>query len=142
MLTVAKRRAVPPCQTRTVPPRSAQNSRPSGAKASAVAKAALSVADGGDWPATAHEATLLLLLLLLPAPLLDAAGEVLAGVDPGGAGVADGDAVEVAGRPRVGLDAGSALLDGVEPQAPTANAQSVIAASSRQPRPATAMLAE
>src|ERR1019366_10179046 len=52
--TVAKVRGAPSCQTRTVPARSVQKSRPSGAKASAVANEAAKPAAGGDCPVTAH----------------------------------------------------------------------------------------
>ena len=54
MRTVAKVRGAPSCQTRTVPARSVQKSRPSGANASAVANEAAKPAAGGDWPVTAH----------------------------------------------------------------------------------------
>src|SRR5260370_5329698 len=51
----ANTRLAPPCHTRTVPERSAKNSRPSGAKASAVGKLAAMVWAGGSWGATRHD---------------------------------------------------------------------------------------
>src|ERR1017187_8033344 len=54
-MTLAKTRDAPPCHTRTVPERSAQNSRPSGANARAVAKLAGIVPLGvGSFDGAAH----------------------------------------------------------------------------------------
>ena len=53
-MTEANALAAPFWNTRTVPPRSAKNSRPSGAKARAVAKSAAIVPEGGDCAGSAH----------------------------------------------------------------------------------------
>ena len=63
MATVAKVRVAPSWNTRTAPERSAKNSRPSGAKASAVAKVAGMLRVGGACRATEHASAALVVVV-------------------------------------------------------------------------------
>src|SRR5262249_2893218 len=105
VLTVAKVLAAPSCQTLTVPERSAQKSRPSGAKARAVALSAAIVPLGGDWGPTEQ------------GPVPGAGGGGAAGGGPGAGGGGGGGGGAADPEPAA-ADAAAAREDAPPPLPP------------------------